>query len=216
MRWMLVWLLAAGQMTAQAPVRLVRGEVVGYAYAEGTGEIAVRDALYRVHKCGLTAGTWVEMNNKRLTLGDVRLTMTAEVVADTRAGAGQCTALTIYLREAMPRWPAVRPLSAGSSILDNLWPRGNLVFTGTVRALGDGELVVRTRKGEEQRMRVREDTVFSTGGRVVKPVALELQQRVQVRAGKGYDGRMEVYQVTWGEILQPESERQSGGSGPNR
>ncbi|MEP7366272.1 MAG: hypothetical protein ABI972_23690, partial [Acidobacteriota bacterium] len=99
--------------------------------------------------------------------------------------------------------------------LDNLWPRGNMIFTGTVRSLEDGLLIVRTRKGDEQRMRVREDTVFSTGGRVVKPAELEPQQRVQVRAGRGYDGRMEVYQVTWGGILQPEADRPPAPSAPN-
>ena len=154
------------------------------------------------------------MNQKQITPADVRLMMTAEVVADTRAGEGQCTALTIYLREPLPPWPTIRPVTS-SPFLDNLWPRGNMIFTGTVRSLEDGLLVVRTRKGDEQRMRIRPDTIFSTGGRVVKPVDLERQQRVQVRAGRGYDGRLEVYQVTWGEILQPETERQTPASAPN-
>lgn len=215
MRWIWAVSLLAAPLFAQAPVRLLRGEVTAYAYEGGMGEISVRDVLYRVHKCAVTNATWVEMNTKQITPADVRLMMTAEVVADTRAGAGQCTALTIYLREPLPPWPTVRPVH-GPAFLDNLWPRGNMIFTGTVRSLEDGLLIVRTRKGEEQRMRVRNDTVFSTGGRVVKPVDLAPQQRVQVRAGRGYDGRMEVYQVTWGEILQPETERQTPQSAANQ
>lgn len=206
--------LLAAPLFAQAPVRLLRGEVTAFVYEGGTGEISLRDVLYRVHKCAVSSATWVEMNARQITPADIRLSMTAELVADTRAGSGQCSALTIYLREPLPPWPTMRPVSTGA-FLDNLWPRGNMIFTGTVRSLEEGLLVVRTRKGDEQRMRVREDTVFSTGGRVVKAAALEPQQRVQVRAGKGYDGRMEVYQVTWGEILQPDTERQTAPSAPN-
>jgi len=214
MRWIWAVSLLATPIFAQAPVRLLRGEVVAYAYESGIGEISIRDVLYRVHKCAVTHGTWVELNTKPVTPADVRLMMSAEVVADMRSGGGQCNVLTIYLREPLPPWPTIRPLATGS-FLDNLWPRGNMIFTGTVRSLEDGLLVVRTRKGDEQRMRVREDTVFSTGGRVVKPLELEPQQRVQVRAGRGYDGRLEVYQVTWGGILQPDTERQSAASAPN-
>jgi len=211
--WALV--LLAAPVFAQAPVRLLRGEVVAFAYEDGAGDITVRDVLYRATKCAVNSGTWIEMNGKQVPPTEVRLTMTAEVLADTRPGGGNCLSLTVYLREPLPRWPAVRPLSTNSTFLDNLWPRGNMIFSGTVRSLQDGELVVRTRKGVEQRMRVREDTVFSTGGRVVKPADLEPQQRVHVRAGRGFDGRVEVYQVTWGEILQPDTERQNAPSSPN-
>ncbi|MEP7365603.1 MAG: hypothetical protein ABI972_20300, partial [Acidobacteriota bacterium] len=132
MRWIWAVPLLAAPLFAQAPVRLLRGEVTAYGYEGGVGEISIRDVLYRVQKCAVTSATWVEMNTKQITPADVRLTMTAEVVADMRAGSGQCNALTIYLREPLPPWPTVRPL-ASSPFLDNLWPRGNMIFTGTVR-----------------------------------------------------------------------------------
>lgn len=200
------------------PVRLLRGEVIAMSYSGGTGEISLRDTLYRVHTCGLNGDTWIEMNNRRVAPAAIRLTMTAELVAGMRASPGGCDALTLYLSEATPRWSAARPLAtvpSTSIFLDNLWPRGNLIFSGTVRSVGQSELIVRTRAGEERRMRVRDDTVFSTGGRIVRLADLEPQRRVHVRAGRGYDGVLEVYQVTWGDILQPDAAAQTRGSAPN-
>lgn len=200
------------------PVRLYRGEVIAMSFSGGAGEISLRDTLYRVHTCDLTGATWIEMNNRRVVPAAIRLTMSAELVAGMRPSAGGCDALTIYLSEALPRWSAARPqvtVPSTSGFLDNLWPRGNLIFTGTVRSAGHSELIVRTRAGEERRMRVRDDTVFSTGGRIVGLADLEPQRRVHVRAGRGYDGALEVYQVTWGDILQPDTAAQTPKSSPN-
>lgn len=188
---------------AQAPVRIVRGEITQFAYAGGIGQITIRDALYKTHDCQLSPDTWFEYNLKKTEPANVRLTMTAEVVADTRSGEAACVALTVYLREAVPRMPIGLMASTNLRILDGLYPRGNLIFTGTVRGVEGRELILRTRKGEEQRLIVREDTIFQHDGRVAKPAELEPQTRVHVRAGKTFEGKLEAFQVTWGKILQP-------------
>jgi len=208
--------LALWMAQAQAPVRIVRGEITQFTYAEGSGEIAIRDALYRTHSCRLSPDTWFEYNLKKTEPQNVRLTMTAEVVADTRSGEAGCVALTVYLREAIPRVPIGLLASSNLRILDGLYPRGNLIFTGTVRGLEGRELILRTRKGEEQRLFLREDTVFQHDGRVAKPGELEPQTRIHVRAGKNFDGRVEAYQITWGKILQPDGSTATSDPNPPR
>jgi hypothetical protein len=93
------------------------------------------------------------------------------------------------------------PAFSRSKFLDNLFPRGNLVYTGIVQRLSDGDLTLRTRQGETTLFTVRRDTVFSTGGKLVKREDLPIQTIVQLRAGRTFTGDIEVYQVTWGRIL---------------
>jgi hypothetical protein len=208
--------LLAAPLWAQAPVRIVRGEITAFAYREGAGELSIRDPLYRVHRCALSSDTWFEYNLKPTVPDNVRVSMTAEVVADTRGGAGTCTALTVYLREAVPRIPIGLLSSSRSSFLDGLYPRGNLIYTGTVRGIEGRELILRTRKGDEQRFLLREDTVFQHEGRAVRMDTLGPQTRIHVRAGRNFEGRVEAYQITWGTILQPEPSMPASAPSPQR
>lgn len=216
MRGWLVLPLLTVPAWAQAPVRILRGEITAFAYLEGAGELAIRDPLYRTHRCLLNADTWFEYNLKPADPKHVRVSMTAEVVADTRGEGGTCTALTVYLREAVPRIPAGMLTAPRSSFLDGLYPRGNLIYTGTVRGIEGRELILRTRKSGEQRFLLRDDTVYQHEGRAVRLNDLGPQTRIHVRAGRNFEGRVEAYQITWGTILQPEPSMPASGPNPPR
>jgi hypothetical protein len=64
-------------------------------------------------------------------------------------------------------------------------------------------MVVQTRKSGSKTFHLRPDTVYTAQGRLVEPGLLEVHTRVFVRAGRGFEGEMEAYQVVWGGIVTP-------------
>ena len=181
-------------------------EIPGRLVDQPFGEFAVSGDGGRVARCRLAPSTYITRQTHRVTEVGVRVGDQVEVVADHREGGSRCVALTIYLHPpdaAKVRSGVALMLPPQRFFLDNLFPRGNLTFAGVVQVLEPKRLVLRTRSGVEYAFQVRSDTVFSTGGKVVEAQTLPVQTRVFVRAGKNFDGEMDAYQVTWGDILNP-------------
>jgi hypothetical protein len=174
-------------------MRLVRGQVTELA----TGSITIRDTLLRPSHCELpgTAERLSMTGNEAVP----ELVNGAYVEAIVEQTGEVCSVRTLYIRP--PRQAEVATQARNQSFLDNLFPRGNLVYTGTVQSLSERRLELRSRKGELRQFVVRADTAFSTGGRLVRRDELQPQTVVQIRAGKSYVGELEVYQITWGDIL---------------
>jgi len=79
---------------------------------------------------------------------------------------------------------------------------GNLTYSGVVFRITPERLVLHTREDGELALELRRDTRFLSDGEIVEPAALKPNVRVFVRAGKDLYGRLEVYQVIWGKILE--------------
>jgi hypothetical protein len=92
--------------------------------------------------------------------------------------------------------------STAFPLLDWTSPTGNLTFAGVVARLTGQSLVLRTRAGE-QTLIIRSDTRYVENGDTVEAAELRPNMRVFVRAGKNLYEQVEVYQVIWGEILNP-------------
>jgi hypothetical protein len=84
-----------------------------------------------------------------------------------------------------------------------LLARGNVQVAGMVARFEDGQLVIRTRLQGEQTFHLRPDTRYLEGGARVTPADLKPDTRVFVRAGRDLFGANEVYEVAWGQILEP-------------
>jgi hypothetical protein len=175
-------------------LRLIRGQV-----SELSAEsLTIRDTLLRPSICSLPATAERLGTNGSADAPPLANGAYVEAIVDQNQKDGRCVVRTLYIRP--PRSPAIAA-NRTTAFLDNLFPRGNLVYTGTVQAISEDKLELRSRRGLTTDFVVRQDTVFSTGGRLVARDQLTPQTVVQIRAGRTFAGELEVYQITWGTIL---------------
>lgn len=183
-----------------ALLTVVRGSVTSWTpMAGGKGLFTVRTVDYRTEQCSYDTSTFFARLGQKASLpGD--LGERVEVICD-RNGHAECFARTIRTWQ-MPT-TTLPARSSYSSYLDSMLPRGNLVLSGIVTAVDD-KLTLRTRKGEEMVLRLREDTRFLSSGVAGKKADLALNTTVFVRAGRNFENVLEAYQVVWGSILKVE------------
>lgn len=93
------------------------------------------------------------------------------------------------------------PIIPYRSPTESFAPRGQLTYSGVVSDLGAAHLTLQQRKGGRITLRLRPDTRYLREGLVKQQGDLDLQTMVFVRAGRGYDGVIEAFQVVWGGIL---------------
>jgi hypothetical protein len=185
MRWPILFLLATALRAQPAmPIGIVRGDVVSRTLTE----IAVRNAAGSVSACSYDAHTYFEPNG--LTTGDL-----VEVVADRQPGSTACYArmvqvvnrkrLRLAIVERATEWFA---------------PRGDLKFGGIVLRRGATTLTLKTHDGEKTLV-LRPDTRYWCDGLSSAAGELTVNTRVYVRAGRDFEGNVEVYQAAWGAMI---------------
>jgi hypothetical protein len=206
-------LVALASVADDAPTyRILRGEVLTWAVRADGGEFTWRGVDLRSRTCHTTPATAYMTGEKRAEAAAIQKGATIEFVAGATSEEDNCTALTVYLRLPPLRRSALAGRTAPhrpSVLLDNLWPRGNLTYTGIVSAIDARQLRLRTRQGDEHLLVLRDDTAFRHQGRQAEREDLPEQTRVYVRCGKNLFGEVEVYHVIWGEI-QPTPTREDG------
>jgi hypothetical protein len=201
-------LLATMALFAQEPPHpgLVRGVLVEWD-TESAGDFTVRAiGTNRVFRFIFDSRTYVEREQHRTTMAGLRKGDYIEVVSDQVPNASLRYARTIHaLIDAPVQRPAALPgvYRRVRSPIDIIAPRGNLTFTGIIARLSDDSLVLRTRQDGEKTFVRRADTYYFEAGIAVEPSTLKPSTRVFVRAGRNLDDELEVYQVIWGEILEP-------------
>jgi hypothetical protein len=183
-------------------LRILKGELVEWNVRGLSGDLLLEegDDGPRRWRCQITNDTFLSRASIRIHPAGVRPGDTVEIVAE--GAPKSCVARTIYVRPPDPRRMRTRVTLARNSILDSLWPRGLLTFTGIVNRVEGDRLYVQTRKFGSKSFALRTDTVYSNGGRKVELADLGTQTRVFIRANRTYEGDLEVYHVIWGEILQ--------------
>ncbi|MDQ6708429.1 MAG: hypothetical protein M3Z85_20925 [Acidobacteriota bacterium] len=195
-------------LLAQTPVPngFVRGILVE---APGVlNQFTIRSGAV-VYRFGFDSKTWIEKQKERiagsvLVQGDI-----VEVVCD-RESAPIRYARMVQVIDKTPR-PRL-PVQAGlyrmrHSPVEFIAPRGDLTFYGIVASLTDEHLVLRTRFDGEKIIYRRRDTNYLEDGFQVEPGVLKANTRVFLRAGRNLDNELEVYQVIWGEIFDPNAPR---------
>jgi hypothetical protein len=170
--------------------------------AEG-GVLEVKRATGSAVRCGFDTHTWIEQDRKRLSLTALEPGVPVEILTDLRAG--RCYTRTVRIVPAGTPLNARRPMTPVRSIIENIYPRGNLTFGGVVIRRSPTVLVVRTRTEPEKIVRLREDTRFLDSGTPATSADVAVNTRVFVRAGKNFENDIEAYQVIWGEIAGPKS-----------
>jgi hypothetical protein len=161
------------------PVRIVRGELV----SRTATELAISNST-GVYTCLHDARTYFE---PELRAGD-----RVEVVADRQLGSTTCYTRTVHaVNERRPRFAkAPEPFTRV----------GNLAFAGIVVRHAATTLTVKTRDGETTLV-LRPDTRYWCDGAHAGPHSLSVNTRVFIRAGRDFEGKVEVYQAAWGAII---------------
>jgi hypothetical protein len=206
-------LAAAVALTAQQSATVqttVRGKLLEWD-ASDAGQMLVRAADNRVHCIRFDAKTEVDSRGWHTRMASLHKGDMVEVAVVPGPTARQSYARSVLLLGSpapapQPRRERARPEPAARSIydsLDDLFPRGNLTFSGTVVEINSGRVILRTREKETTSILLRPDTKYIQDGSPSSSGALRVNTRVFVRAGKNLDNEIEAYRVVWGRILQP-------------
>jgi hypothetical protein len=205
-----VWLplLLPVALAAQSPVpptsaALVRGVLLERDSTPG-GQFSVRLPDNQVLRYQYDRKTYVEREKRLIDLPRLDPGDHVEVVSDAVPGSALRYARTVHVLGDPPR-PSRSPsparprsyLTADRSVLT-----GNLTYSGVVFRITPDRLVLHTRGDSELALAVRKDTRFLCDGEIVEASALTTNTRVFIRAGQDLYGRIEVYQVIWGKILE--------------
>jgi hypothetical protein len=203
-------LFAIGALGQEVPpTGIVRGTLLEWDGSGSAGEMSVRARDYRVHWFRFDSSTYFEQEGKRTTLEEIRSGATLEILSDRGGAPRERYARTVKVipdavRRGFPQY-RTRYRTARRSLVDELFPRGNLTFAGAVLRLGQEFLVLRIRTGTERRILLRDDTRYLQGGGPADLGELQVNTRVFVRGGENLEGEVEAYQVIWGDILRPRS-----------
>lgn len=200
-------LLTAPSIAAQenAPIGILRGDLVAWSGTARGGELTFRNADNRVLRCSFDERTWFERENERIAISGMKAGDHLELVADRQPPSVVCYARTVQILDASTprRTAAGKPrLQAHNSATELLAPRGDMTFSGIVLALSGNWLTIRTRDKGKQVLLLRSDTRYLGGGLPLERANLEPQTRVFVRAGRNLDGDVEAYTIVWGDILE--------------
>ena len=86
------------------------------------------------------------------------------------------------------------------AVTENIIPRGEYQWAGTVSDLTAGKMILRTRADGYKTIVLRRDTRYLEDGVVSAWERLRPNTRVSIRAGRNFEGAVEVYQIIWGSV----------------
>lgn len=194
-------LLAAGETLP--PCGVVRATLLVLDGDADGGELVLRAASGRIFLFYYDSKTVFESGRKQIAATALDAGNPVEAVTNRRPGRQSCYARTLRLLESGGSLdPRLRPLPEWVNPTEDLFPRGDLTYTGVVCQVAPGRLVLRLRGGGQENVLLRPDTRFLRAGAPAKLGDLEVNTRVFVRAGTNLDGRIEAYRVIWGKILK--------------
>ncbi|MBZ2184310.1 MAG: hypothetical protein K7J46_06325 [Bryobacter sp.] len=193
----LMWALTAGLWGQPG---IVEGRLV--RVKEGAVEVELGADQRR--ECAVDGRTYIDRERQRMELGDLRAGDLLELVTEKQGVGGRCFARMIHVVGQEKRFGGRGKVGVVKRSTESFAPRGSLVLTGLVRSVDGVWLELRTRQEGTMRLRLRPDTAFVNEGQEVGREGLERQTAVSVRAGYDLSGELEVFQVSWGGIVQPQ------------
>jgi hypothetical protein len=202
-RYFTALVLVAPLLSEDAAPGILRGTLL----QADDGVLQVRQTSGTSSRCGFDSHTWIERDRKRLTLAALETGVSVEALTDKRLGRCYTRIIRLISAEAAVLPVAKRStVPATRSVIESIYPRGNLTFAGVVIRRSPTLLVVRTRTEPEKMIILRDDTRYVDSGVPTSPAQLAVNTRVFIRGGKNFENALEAYQVMWGEIDGPKTD----------
>ncbi len=189
-----------------APSGVLRGTVIDRGEA-ATGEIAIRVEDNHIYRLRYDKRTWAERGGHKIEIRDLKAGDNVEIVSDRSSDPVLAYARHIRVTAAEQARVPRRLHRLGHvyhSPFDDMFPRGDMTFSGNIAEIDPGSILLRARGKGPTRILLRDDTRFLCEGNELSADDLKMNARVFVRAGKNLDGEIEAYQVVWGSILTPQ------------
>jgi hypothetical protein len=199
--------LPAILVAQQAPIGIVRGDLVTWQATAGAGQLSLKLLDGHVYECSFDPKTYFERDNQRVTAGAMAVGDRLEIVSDRKPASQNCYARTVHVMDAasINLSPTARQrFRRTPSPTESFAPRGDLTFSGVVLRLDGNRLMLKTRSEGEKSILLRSDTRYIGDGQRVEVDSLKTNTRVFIRAGRNLDDDIEAYQIVWGKIVQPD------------
>ncbi len=179
---------------------IVRGSFISYAGTMAAGVVTVKllKADQGNYSCKSDGRTYIERDRQRIYWRDVTEGDSLELVTDRTHRLAQCYVRMVHV---IGPQPAKFPTGRADRATESFAPRGTLFYSGVVSKVEPDRLWIRTRTEGLKDMRLRPDTRYLANGDAVLRDRVVPGMRVYLRAGIGWDDDIEIYQVTWGEIM---------------
>ena len=198
---------AATLAQENAPPGLFKGDFLSWTGTPRNGQFVFQTAGNRVYSCSYDDKTYMERDNRRITIAGAEKGDRLEIVSDYKPDSIVCYARLVHVLEAQHSYaaPGVRPhAKVASRPVEPFGPRGDMTVAGLVMRVTSKVLTLKSRGGEFQTIHLRPDTRYSTEGQTADATNLRVNTVVFVRCGRNPEHEVEAYQVVWGEILNPQ------------
>jgi hypothetical protein len=199
MRWLFIT-CAAMAAAAEMPSGYFRGPMAGWEGSVTNGVLRARSAAGEVFTCAFDAKSYLELQKQRVTVDKLLEGDPLEVLAYRRPGETGCYVLSLTV---VPPPKPVRPNRRIDVTPSKARPvtvrHGNVNVSGVVARVSPGSVTVHTRTGEETFL-LRGDTRYFGNGLKMERADVRVNQRLAVEAGRNGDGKMEAFQLTWGNL----------------
>ena len=154
----------------------------------------------REFRCTYDHRTWFEQSRVRVAVTAFQPADLVEIVADRRLAEGTpCYVRTVRLAD-LNKKESGRMRITYRGVTELMYPRGDILWAGTVSELTAETMVLRTRSDGRKTVALRRDTRYMEDGVVSERERLKLNTRVSIRAGRNFEGNVEVYQIIWGAV----------------
>ncbi len=150
------------------------------------------------YSCKSDGRTYIERDRQRIYWRDVNEGDSLELVTDRTTRVAKCYVRMVHV---IGPQPAKFPTGRADRATESFAPRGAIFYSGVISKIEGDRVWVRTRTEGLKDMRLRQDTVYTANGDSVKRERLIPGMRVYLRAGIGNDDEIEIFGVTWGDIL---------------
>ena len=200
------WAQKAAPGQEPTPAGVLRGTIVETGQG-AKGEIAIRVEDNHVYRLRYDKRTWAERDGHKIEIRDMKAGDKVEIVSDRSSDPVLAYARHVRVTAADVKRVPCRLHRLGRvyhSPFDDMFPRGDMTFSGNIAEIDPGSIVLRARGKGPTRILLRDDTRYLCQGNELSADDLKMNARVFVRAGKNLDGEIEAYQVIWGSILTPQ------------
>lgn len=198
-------LAAVALAQENAPAGFLHGGLLSWTGTSRSGEFTFQAAPDQAYFCSYDEKTYIERANQRISMADAEKGDRLEIVSDVKQGSTLCYARTVHILEVPRRdaVPGVKPRPRLTSSAALFQPHATLTFSGAVFRITPDVLILRSRSGEHQTLRLRPDTRYFSEGQAADPRSLQVNTVVFVRGARDLYNQLEAYQVIWGDILRP-------------